>query len=330
MKKALLILAVLFVSGFASKSLIDEISPLWQIWKDRYQKTYAEEEEVERFAIFARNYERIMKYNAESDSARLALNKFADMTNEEFASKNSRCAYAETDEEFIRANTIAPQNIGALPANVDWRNHGAVTPIKNQGQCGSCWTFSTTGVLEGWHFLKSGKLLSFSEQQIVDCDTGTNQGCDGGYPYLAVEYAAKNGLELESDYPYTAEDGDCKYDKSKTTQVAGGYKFVTADSTDALKTALVAQPVSVLIEADQDAFQFYSSGVLKTGCGASLDHAVLAVGYTKVGVLEAFIVKNSWGTDWGEQGYVYIWDEQNVNSNKGVCGILSQPMVPTS
>jgi len=206
-----------------------------------------------------------------------------------------------------------------------------LTPIKNQGQCGSCWSFSTTGVLEGFHFIKSGKLLSFSEQQIVDCDTGTNQGCDGGYPYLAVQYAVKNGLESETDYPYTGQDGSCAYDKSKaTTGLAGGYKFATADSTDDLKSALVTQPVSVLVEADQDAFQFYSTGVLKTGCGTSLDHAVLAVGYTKVGLLEAFIVKNSWGTDWGEAGYIYIWDSQTVNSGKGVCGILSQPMVPTS
>jgi KDEL-tailed cysteine endopeptidase len=329
MQKALLILAVLFVAGFASKSLIEEINPLWQIWKNRYQKTYSEEEEVERFAIFAHNYAKIMKYNSENDSARLALNKFADLTNEEFKAMNSGCAFTETDQEIIRQNTLAPAEVGDLPATVDWRNHGAVTPIKNQGQCGSCWSFSTTGVLEGFHFIKSGKLISFSEQQIVDCDTDTNQGCDGGYPYLAVQYAAKNGLETEADYPYTAQDGTCTYDKSKTTSVCGGYKFVTADSTDQLKSALVNQPVSVLIEADQDAFQFYSSGVLKTGCGASLDHAVLAVGYTKVGVLEAFIVKNSWGTDWGEQGYVYIWDQASVNGGKGVCGILSQPMIPT-
>jgi C1A family cysteine protease len=329
MNKALLILAVLFVSGFASKSLIEEINPLWQIWKNRYQKVYAEEEEIERFAIFAMNYEKIIKYNAENDSVRLALNKFADLTNQEFKSQNSMCGYTETDEEIIRQNTLAPVEVEALPAAVDWRNKGAVTPIKNQGQCGSCWTFSTTGVLEGWHFIHSGKLLSFSEQQIVDCDTGTNQGCDGGYPYLAVQYAAKNGLELESDYPYTAQDGDCKYNKGKATTVAGGYKFITPDNTTDLKTALTVMPVSVLIEADQDTFQFYSTGVIKTGCGASLDHAVLAVGYTKVGVLEAFFVKNSWGNDWGEEGYVYIWTNSAQNNGHGVCGILSQPMVPT-
>jgi len=254
------------------------------------------------------------------------------MTNDEFKSQYAAGGFAETDEQIVSQNTLEESyvDVEALPTSVDWRNKGAVTPIKNQGQCGSCWSFSTTGVLEGFHFIKSGKLISFSEQQIVDCDTGTNQGCDGGWPYLAVTYAAKNGLETESEYPYTAADGDCKYDKSKTTSVAGGYKFVTAGNTVSLKTALVNQPVSVLVEADQDAFQFYSSGVLKTGCGASLDHAVLAVGYTKVGVLEAFIVKNSWGTDWGEQGYIYIWSSQTANSGKGVCGVLSQPMVPVA
>jgi C1A family cysteine protease len=329
MHKALIFLSVLVVAGFASKTLIDEVSPLWQIWKTRYGKSYTEDEEVERFAIFARNYEKVMKFNSENDTPRLALNKFADLTGEEFKSQNSRCAYAETDQEFIKRNMLPKADVSALPAEVDWRNKGAVTPIKNQGQCGSCWTFSTTGVIEGFHFISGGKLTSFSEQQIVDCDTGTNQGCDGGYPYLAVEYAAKEGLETESDYPYTAADGNCKYDKTKATSVCGGYKFVTPDSTDDLKAAIVSMPVSVLIEADQDVFQFYSSGVIKANCGANLDHAVLAVGYTKVGVLESIIVKNSWGTDWGESGYVFIWDQASQNDGKGVCGILSQPMIPT-
>jgi len=218
-----------------------------------------------------------------------------------------------------------------LPESVDWRTKGAVTPIKNQGQCGSCWTFSTTGVLEGNYFLQHQKLLSFSEQQIVDCDTKDgNEGCDGGWPYLAVKYAAENGLELEDDYPYKAVDGTCKFDSSKATQVAKGYAFVTANSTDALLTALVDSPVSVLIEADQDVFQFYTTGVIHANCGSSLDHAVLAVGYEKRGIYQAFIVKNSWGTSWGASGYVYISTTQKVNNGAGVCGILSQPLVATN
>jgi C1A family cysteine protease len=330
MQKALLILSLLVVAGLASYNtqIYDQWHLLWDTWKAKHQKSYSATEEAERFAVFIHNHKKIEKWNQENDTPRLALNKFADLTAEEFKNQNARCAFYETDPEIIEQNTVE-LDVQALPASVDWRNKGAVTPIKNQGQCGSCWSFSTTGVLEGFHFINSGKLLSFSEQQIVDCDTGTDQGCDGGYPYLAVKYASKNGLELESDYPYTAQDGKCQYNKAKANSVCSGYKFVTAQSTDQLKSALVTMPVSVLIEADQDVFQFYSSGVIKTGCGAQLDHAVLAVGYHKVGPLESFIVKNSWGTDWGESGYVYIWDQQNINNNHGVCGILSQPMIPT-
>jgi KDEL-tailed cysteine endopeptidase len=250
------------------------------------------------------------------------------LTAHEFKQTYAGCGFFESDEELVQEHMLEQEEVGTLPSAVDWRNKGAVTPVKDQGQCGSCWSFSTTGVLEGFHFIKNNTLLSFSEQQIVDCDTGTDQGCNGGWPYLAVQYAAKNGLELESDYPYTAQDGSCKYDKSKTTQVASDYKYVTPKNANALKTALVAQPVSVLIEADQDVFQFYSSGVIKANCGANLDHAVLAVGYKKVGVLEAFIVKNSWGTEWGDQGYVYISTIAAFNQGQGMCGILAQPVIP--
>jgi len=260
----------------------------------------------------------------------MALNKFADLTGTQFKAQQASCGFPETNEDIIAANTYPEFDVGALPASVDWRNKGAVTPVKDQGQCGSCWSFSTTGVLEGNYFLKQGTLLSFSEQQIVDCDTDQNQGCDGGWPYLAVQYAAAKGLELESDYPYKAVDGTCKYDASKVHQINKAYAFVTANSTTALQTALVDSPVSVLIEADQDVFQFYTTGVIKTNCGNSLDHAVLAVGYEKRGLYQAFIVKNSWGTSWGADGYVYISTNNKANSGTGVCGILSQPMVPTN
>lgn len=264
-----------------------------------------------------------MKFNKENDTLQLGLNLFADLTASEFKSKHASCGFFDTNQK-----SITHQEVGPLPASVDWRAKGAVTPVKGQGDCGSCWAFSTTGVLEGFNFINTGTLLSFSEQQLVDCNTDTNQGCNGGFPYLAIEYAAKNGLEIEKDYPYTAVDGTCQYNQTKAHQVCGGYEYVTANSTDHLKSALVEMPVSVGIEADQDVFQLYKSGVIKTGCGAALDHAVLVVGYHKVGILEAFIVKNSWGTSWGEDGYVQIWSENQANGGQGVCGILASPVVP--
>jgi C1A family cysteine protease len=325
--KAILVIACLFVAGFASVASNEHMSNMWEAWKLQHGKTYSALDETARFGIFQHNFKKIQKFNEENDSPRMAVNKFADLTASEFKAQQASCAFTETNEQVIQENSKY-YGYGALPASVDWRAKGAVTPVKNQGQCGSCWTFSTTGVLEGWNFIHNGQLLSFSEQQIVDCDTTTNEGCDGGWPYLAIEYAGQNGLELESDYPYTGQDGTCRYQSSKAHKVASNYTFVTPNSTDQLKSAIVDSPVSVLIEADQDVFQFYSSGIIKTGCGANLDHAVLAVGYHKVGTLEAFIVKNSWGTDWGEDGYVHIWDIQQVNNGQGVCGILAQPVVP--
>jgi C1A family cysteine protease len=322
-----LVVALLFVVGFASIAEMEQMSSMWEAWKVQHQKSYSPLEETARFGIFTHNYKKIQKFNAENDTPQLAMNKFGDLTAAEFKNKHASCAFYESNQDVVQASTES-YDFGALPASVDWRAKGAVTAVKNQGQCGSCWTFSTTGVLEGWNFIHNGQLLSFSEQQIVDCDTGTDQGCDGGWPYLAVQYAAKNGLETEADYPYTAQDGTCRFQSGKAHKVNNGYSFVTANSTDQLKAALVNQPVSVLIEADQDVFQFYKSGVIKLNCGAALDHAVLAVGYHKVGVLEAFIVKNSWGTDWGMDGYVQIWDSQTPNGGQGVCGILAQPMIP--
>jgi len=322
-----LIVSLLLVAGLASITDSEHMKSMWESWKSQNNKAYSDIEEPARFGIFSHNYKKIQKFNAENDTPQLAINKFADLTASEFKSQHASCAFAA--EQQLVEERSEYQYVGALPASVDWRSKGAVTPVKNQGQCGSCWSFSTTGVLEGFNFINSGKLLSFSEQQIVDCDTGVDQGCDGGWPYLAVEYAAKNGLETEAEYPYTAQDGTCRYKSNEAKKVNSNYSFVTANSTDQLKAALVNMPVSVLIEADQDVFQFYKNGVIKTGCGASLDHAVLAVGYHKVGVLEAFIVKNSWGTDWGMDGYVQIWSQQQPNGGQGVCGILAQPMIPT-
>ena len=326
MQKVLIIFALLAIGAFASIPInTEEIKSLWSSWKIYYGKAYTAAEESARLAIFTENYKKVILNNAANEDLKFAMNKFADLTSTEFKTifasgyiqKNSRVAPTEFDQ------------VEALPATVDWRSKGAVTKVKDQGQCGSCWTFATTGVLEGWYQINKGTLLSFSEQQIVDCDKN-DDGCDGGDPVEALTYTATNGVELELTYPYTAEDGTCKFKKAVAVKTNGGSNLVTAQNTDALKTALVASPVSVAIEADEDVFQLYSSGVIKSGCGDSLDHAVLAVGYTTVGSDEAFIVKNSWGSSWGQEGYVYLSTSDKLNGGNGACGILSQPVVPTN
>ena len=207
--------------------------------------------------------------------------------------------------------------------SVDWRSKNAVTAVKNQGQCGSCWAFSTTGTLEGADAIADGSLLSFSEQQLVDCDKGGNMGCNGGSMDLALKYTETHPLELEADYPYKGKKlfGRCLYDSSKGKSHNRGYKDVTSKSVSALESAVTTGPTSIAIEADKRVFQMYKGGVLNSiECGHKLDHGVLAVGYGS----DHFIVKNSWGGSWGEEGYVRI-----SNSAEDICGILMAPVIAT-
>merc|ERR1711907_196423 len=203
---------------------------------------------------------------------------------------------------------------------------GAVTPVKDQGQCGSCWAFSTTGGLEGAWQIATGKLTSMSEQQFVDCDT-SSMGCNGGNMNTAFTWAEKQNVATESSYAYTARDGTCKSSFSTAIPKGGvtGYKSVGSLLSKAtvakLQSAIDQQPVSIAIEADQASFQHYTGGVLSSGCGTNLDHGVLAVGYdSDAGIWK---VKNSWGASWGMDGYIQLSQTGNV------CGILDQPVYPT-
>lgn len=235
--------------------------------------------------------------------------------------------------EFVHS---APQNVSALPASVDWSAKGAVTPVKDQGNCGSCWSFSATGALEGAYYIKNGNLKSYSEQHLVSCDT-TDSGCNGGLMDNAFAWTKKNGgICTEADYPYTSgtssKSGTCA--ASTCTKDSGiapkSYTDVQKNSDDALMSALVKQPVSIAIEADQSSFQLYKSGVLTAACGAKLDHGVLAVGYgTWTDGTPYYKVKNSWGASWGMDGYILLERGNTANAgfrgNPGQCGILSGP-----
>jgi len=324
MRILLLTISLLLTLSLASTLNDQELRSLWSAWKSIHTKSYASGEDEARFAIFVENHKKVLKFNAQSDNVKLGLNKFADLTPTEFKMKYAMCGFKEENQDLIAQN-IKPFDQDAAhdtPTSIDWRRKGVVTYIKDQGQCGSCWAFSATGVLEGLYAIKTGKLLEFSEQQIVSCDSA-DQGCNGGWPYLALEYAAKSGIDQESNYPYKAVDAKCKFNAWSAIKVNTGYQFVTPNSTEALKAAIAQQPVSVAIEADQDIFQLYNSGVIGSGCGANLDHAVLAVGYDK----GFFIVKNSWGPSWGEQGYVFLSDDARMNNGQGACGILGQPVI---
>merc|ERR1712025_94236 len=203
-----------------------------------------------------------------------------------------------------------------LADTVDWSTKGAVTPVKDQGQCGSCWAFSTTGGLEGAWELSSGNLVSMSEQQFVDCSK-QNSGCNGGLMETAFSWAKSQNIATESSYAYTARDGSCKSSFTTAIPSGGVTGYKTASSASALTSALNNGPVSVAIEADQSVFQQYTGGVITSGCGTSLDHGVLAVGYDG----NTIKVKNSWGSSWGVNGYV------NIDASQ--CGITTSASYPT-
>jgi len=192
-----------------------------------------------------------------------------------------------------------------------------VTPVKNQGQCGSCWAFSTTGGLEGAWEISSGNLVSMSEQQFVDCSK-QNSGCNGGLMETAFTWAKGTAIATESSYAYTARDGSCKSSFTTAISQGGVTGYKTANGNSLTSAIQSAGPVSVAIEADQSVFQQYTGGVITSGCGSNLDHGVLAVGVNSDGSIK---VKNSWGTSWGVNGYVNIATSQ--------CGITTDASYPT-
>merc|ERR1712183_427872 len=278
-----------------------------------------------RANIFAELDEVINAHNSNPNSTSTMGHNF--MSTMTYAEKKVR-------NGFIDSGIVGGVMADLPPANADevnWNTNGGVTPVKNQGQCGSCWSFSTTGALEGAHFIKHKELLSFSEQQLVDCNKLFNHGCKGGSMALAFRYLETHKPELEKDYPYTSGTtkarGECQDSKHEGYEEVSTFAMVPAKSVDSLKAALAQQPVSVAIEADKAVFQHYTGGVL-TGpdCGTALDHGVLAVGYGTENGTPYFIVKNSWGPTWGDKGFIKLGQEEGA----GVCGLQSQPVFPTS
>ena len=274
-----------------------------------------------RAEIFKKRVAEHKIHNASGATSTQGVNFLTDRTDEEIKKMLGYKASTEARKEGVFNTTD-------LADSVDWRTKGAVTPVKNQGQCGSCWSFSTTGALEGAHFVKTGTLVSLSEQNLVDC-SWLNHGCNGGSMDLAFLYTESHKLETEAAYPYTAKSGlfACKYDKTKGEVGATTYTDVPKSSSSALKAAIAKGPVSVAIEADKPVFHQYTGGIISgTSCGTSLDHGVLAVGYGSEGGKDFYIVKNSWTTSWGEKGYVRI----GIENGSGVCGIQMMASQPTT
>jgi cathepsin L len=320
MKGAFLLIALLVAFAAAKEEF--EYENQWKEFVETYGKVYSTVESAHRYNIFKQNVDFIESHNAAGKSYTVAINKFADLTNEEFRAMYNgfKMSAKKSNPTFVPKTTMAP-------ASWDWRQHGAVTPIKDQGQCGSCWAFSTVGSTEGCHFLTTGKLVSLSEQNLVDCSQAEgNQGCDGGLMDDGFQYIIDNkGIDTEASYKYTAQDGTCKYKSAQCGSTVTSFSDVTSGSESALLTAVYSAPTSVAIDASQSSFQFYSSGVYdEPNCSSQqLDHGVLAVGYGTDSGKAYWLVKNSWGTSWGMNGYIEM--SRNKNNQCGIATMASLP-----
>jgi len=216
-----------------------------------------------------------------------------------------------------------------LPESVDWRKEGAVVGVKDQASCGSCWAFSAISAVEGINKIVTGDLISLSEQELVDCDTSYNEGCNGGLMDYAFEFIISNGgIDSEEDYPYKGIDGRCDQNRKNAKVVTiDDYEDVPAYDEWALQKAVANQPIAVAIEGGGREFQLYEYGVFTGRCGTALDHGVAAVGYGTENGKDYWIVRNSWGGSWGEQGYIRL--ERNLASSRaGKCGIAIEPSYP--
>jgi len=298
-------------------------------WINIHGKEYSTEAEYNyRFRIYSENLAFIENHNRQNLGFTVAMNQFGDLTAEEFGlyflGTKVDASNLVQKNPFIGDTSFVADDV------VDWRTKGAVTAVKNQGQCGSCWAFSATGSIEGAWQIKKGNLISLSEQNLVDCSSAQgNEGCNGGLMDSAFQYVIQNsGIDTEASYKYTARDGTCKFNKATIGATITSFKDVQAKSEAALQQAIQSLgPVSVAIDASHSSFQFYSSGVYyERACSPTqLDHGVLAVGFGTQSGSDYYIVKNSWGTSWGMQGYILM--SRNKQNNCGIATMSSYPIV---
>ncbi|KAJ5069778.1 cysteine protease rdl2-related [Anaeramoeba ignava] len=301
---------------------------LFNKFKNDFNKHYSEEEEAIRYKIFSDNVKMINKHNSEEHNYKLGINGFTDLTNAEYQSLYLR----PMEIPDLEIETVDASGLTDTPSSYDCRNYGEVTPVKNQNPCGSCWSFSATGVIEGCGKIGSGKLNSVSEQELVDCDDDDN-GCSGGWPKRALDWVKNNGgICSESAYPYQAVQGTCKKTSCSSVSTVGSAYYATPNNPEVLKSVIYTYgPVSVAIDASSTQFSNYRGGVFDyPSCGTAVNHAVLVVGYGhdySVG-LDYWIIKNSWGTSWwGAAGYMNM---KRTNANDaGMCGILQYPVFAT-
>ncbi|CAG9566499.1 unnamed protein product [Danaus chrysippus] len=290
---------------------MDEAPILFEDFIREYNKKYDSKEKEQRFKIFVDNLKRINDLNRKSTNAVHGITKFSDLSEEEFQKfyTGFKPDPSVLNGDFQKNKVRLSFNVTA-PAAFDWRDKGVVTRVKIQKHCGSCWAFSTTGNVESINAIKNGNLVELSEQQLVDCDTDSN-ACKYGYPERAQQYLVSNGAMSEESYPYAAVAGTCKYDSSQVVVKLSSFEHVNIAEDQMVDKLYNTGPLSIVIASK--ALDTYISGILVDNCaqGQQLDHAVLLVGYGNEGGVDFWLVKNSWGSNWGESGYFRI--QRGVN-----------------
>ena len=258
----------------------------------------------------------------------LGMNQFTDLESHEVANGFK----APTGRRFDSSQMFVPDPYFQADMNVNWTAKGAVTPVGNQLQCGSCWAFSATGALEGQHFIKTGKLVSLSEQNLMDCTYNSkynNNGCNGGFMKSSFQYIKDNGgIDTEASYPYTAKDNKCRYNTSNIGATCTGYKTIPSKDEQALMQAVQSVgPVSAAVDGEHSSFSMYKSGIYyEPACSeTNVNHSPLVVGFGTVDGKDYWLLKNSWGTGWGMNGYMMM--ARNRNNNCGIATLASYPTV---
>mmetsp|Transcript_68172 Transcript_68172/g.79317 ORF Transcript_68172/g.79317 Transcript_68172/m.79317 type:complete len:327 (+) Transcript_68172:61-1041(+) len=325
MLKALLLVALAIVAVSATSHL-NAFRGEFEAFKVKYNRKYpSKKNEMHRFATFVSNLQKAAALNKTNPLATFGINAFTDMTEAEFKRYHNAAEHYARRGDVKRVENLALES--AAGKKIDWREKGAVTAVKNQGQCGSCWTFSATGNIEGQHFIKHGKLVSLSEQEIVSCDT-LGDGCNGGLMDLAFEWLINSrggNIDTEASYPYASASGtapSCRLTGRTVGAKISSYRDIAQSETAIANELYSTGPISIAVDATS--WQSYQGGILTNCISQQVDHGVLAVGFDDSYSTPYWIIKNSWGADWGESGYI------RVAKGSDQCLITSAPSTAVS
>lgn len=330
----LILCACACTSNTASRAYdIPSATKKFEEWMSRHGRDYKDvSEKAKRLKIFLENLQFVGEFNgAANRTYKVGLNKFSDLTNEEFvAAYTGYKLPSSTTRNSSQVNSFKYQGSNSIPESIDWVKKGAVNPIKDQRRCGSCWSFSVVAAVEAITQITTGVLPNLSEQQLIDCATDGNQGCEGGWMDNGFEYIINNnGISSQANYPYVGVDGTCDAQASSVAEAKiSDHTDVPSNEDDMLK-AVAMQPVSAALDASGDVFKNYAGGVFTGPCEANLNHAVTVVGYgTDTDGTKYWLIRNSWDVSWGESGYMRLQRDSGVEG--GLCGVASKVSYPVA